>query len=231
MPSTALKSLYGGKTAAAKLAGNVGGQEREQTVFTPLWLVKELRLWASGHYNGAGTINYVEPEQIALDPCTTHENPVGARRYMSDVAPILPNGSALPPFGWVSNDGLQADWSQWTKDRGFAYVNPPYADLQNWLRKAGTEALKGVPIYMLCPWRSNREWFCAALNGKRAASATTISPIAFVGSKSGFPAPLCILTWNLPTPDSISKPAGTARNPGTKEIVTGVFKNSRRWDY
>jgi len=71
----ALHSLYGGKTA---LSGNIGGQKREQTVFTPEWFIDQISLAA-----GSGP---------SLDPCTTSENPVGADLYYTEAV----NGLLLP---------------------------------------------------------------------------------------------------------------------------------------
>lgn len=205
MTSTALASLYGGKVARQRregkaLAGNVGGQEREQTVLTPRWFLDEL-------IRRAGM-------PIALDPCTTPENPTQAKAHCSNTEMI---GGMPSPF----DNGLIMSWHDTAKHLGgFVYVNPPYADLQTWLRKCAAEAELGAQIYALVPWRSNRDWFCAHL--RSGATATTIAPIAFVGSKSGFPAPLCVLSWNLPAPQSIVRVS--ARQ--TKNIVTGVFKNT-----
>jgi hypothetical protein len=62
----ALHSLYGGAQAreGSALAGNVGGQEREQEVCTPDWIVDVVRRTFGG--------------EIALDPCAPSkpENPL-----------------------------------------------------------------------------------------------------------------------------------------------------------
>lgn len=193
MPSTALKSLYGGKAA---LSGNVGGQKREQTVLTPPWLLAELATTA-GMY-------------IGLDPCTTAENPTSAKRFCT--------GDGTPGM-----DGLAVSWTQAARDtHGFVYVNPPFDSLEKWMWTATMEATRKCPIYLLCPFRPHRVWFNEYVAAAKA-EVCSIAPLAFVGSKTGFPAPLCIITYNLPSPRHIKMPMAK----GTKPLVTGVWRNGQ----
>lgn len=160
----ALKSLYAGKAASKRvqhvlevlarygctepppglveelaaskaLAGNVGGQAREQTVFTPEWLIAQLRA--------------VEGV-IGLDPCTTPANPVQAVVCCTGAGP--------------EDDGKVAPWHL-AASVGPFYVNPPYAELRAWLTKARDEHAAGARGWLLGPFRPQRGWFLPLLAG------------------------------------------------------------------
>ncbi len=50
-------------------------------------------------------------------------------------------------------DGLKVPWGNST------YVNPPYNDIEPWIKKAYEESLKGKTVVMLLPARTMRKWF------------------------------------------------------------------------
>jgi hypothetical protein len=168
------------------LAGTAGGQAREQTVFTPRWLLDCL-IAAAG--------------PIMLDPCTTADNPVGAAVYCTEQT----NGLIQP----------------WHKIPGMFYANPPFADLEAWLDKARKEWVAGATGYMLAPTRTQRTWFAELTAG---LPVVHLRPFAFVGSKSSFPAPLCLICYGAPVP-SVTRPGRVTKknpNPSPIEMVTQV---------
>ena len=114
----------------------------------------------------------VWPEGIELDPCTGPNSIVPATTKFTE-----------------ADDGLEQHWHRRT------YCNPPYDALQMWLAKAMyTVAVEHVEeIIVLCPVRTNRDWFRCAW--KHCSSRAALNPVKFVGYKSGFPAPLCLLYW------------------------------------
>lgn len=149
------------------------GGAREQTVLTPDWLLDAIR----------------EVAPIGLDPCTTAENPTGAAVFMAAPA----------------QDGLKWDWVD-AMDlhgaRGLVYVNPPYSDLMPWMRKCFVEAEykaheEVTSIYLLAPYRPQRRWFNEYTKGYTVVS---LAPFPFKGHKQAFPAPLCLVCYNLPVP-------------------------------
>lgn len=151
--------------AKAALAGNVGGQEREQTVLTPDWIVEGVRQVFGG--------------TIDLDPCAaddpaTHLATVNVTKEM---------------------DGLSMPWSGCT-----VYSNPPYADLKPWMTKYLDEALDwgNTQIIALVPLRPQRKWFCDTIR-RAGATLYTLAPFPFKGHKQAFPAPMCLITYNVPT--------------------------------
>jgi len=192
MPKTfaAAKSMFNstdelryGKAKA--LSGMVGGQEREQTVLTPDWLLDAIR----------------EVAPIGLDPCTTPENPVGARFFCSVEGAAGTSQPSDVALGFTGSDGLAIPWG-WPLQRAplaaCAYVNPPYSDLKDWLQKCSAEAGCGVQVYLLCPVRPQRRWFNEYTKGHTVVS---LAPFPFKGHKSAFPAPLCLVCYNLPVPN------------------------------
>ena len=177
MPKTfaAAKSMFNstdelryGKAKA--LSGMVGGQEREQTVLTPDWLLDAIR----------------EVAPIALDPCTTPENPCGAHEFITEAEKKPGCGDC---WSWRIRNAPYA---------GLTYVNPPYGNLKPWMGRCWDEAEDKALVYLLCPVRPQRRWFNEYTKGYTVVS---LAPFPFKGHKSAFPAPLCLVCYNLPVPN------------------------------
>lgn len=186
----AAKSLFNSTdseagSSAKALSGMVGGQAREQTVLTPDWLLDAIRAVAP----------------IGLDPCTTPENPCCAQTFCSVEGASGRSQPSDVAMGFTGSDGLQIPWG-WPIQRAAlgscVYVNPPYSDLKDWLQKCSAEANCGLGIYLLCPVRPQRRWFNEYTKGYTVVS---LAPFPFKGHKSAFPAPLCLVCYNLPVPN------------------------------
>lgn len=80
---------------------------------------------------------------IAYDPCTTKDNPVGAREF-----------SALP------DNGLMQDWKRRARG-GLTFVNSPFStgNLLTWSEKVRDEARGGLEIVQLTPVDPSTEWY------------------------------------------------------------------------
>jgi hypothetical protein len=190
--TNALHSLYGGKVSRLRkeaeilgkaLAGNVGGQKRNQTVLTPRWFLNQLI--SSAHVS------------LGYDPCTTAYNPTKAAVFSTEKT----NGLAVK------------NWARVAAPHGFIYVNPPYDQLKVWLHKMFVEAVDHTaPIYALVPFRPWRTWFCELT---ARFPVYSLAPFAFVGEKSAYPAPLCVVAYNLPEPVIV--------NPRGKNMITGLW--------
>ena len=90
--------------------------------------------------------------RIDLDPCTTPENPVGARTFFT------------PP-----QDGVALPWDVCT-----AFCNPPYGRArERWIEKCILEAQRGVEVVLLIPAHTDTLWFQKTLR-----HATTVCFIA-----------------------------------------------------
>lgn len=102
---------------------------------------------------------------IALDPCTTQENPTDATVW------IYPGHSSLVPPGALladpAADGLSSSWLEMVSDTefgGLVYVNPPYGrELPKWIDKCVAEASYGAEIVALVPARTDTKWGQLAL--------------------------------------------------------------------
>lgn len=224
MPSTALKSLFGGKTKVLReraLAGNVGGQKREQTVLTPEWFLNALKHPPVEMYmtqTPRPVPGQIEHYTLVLDPCTTPENPTGAIIKCTATEKV---GDRPSPF----DNGLLIDWQDTVRHahamnpmatmNPFVWVNPPFAELDVWLRKIHYEALRDVPIHALIPFRPHRVWFGNLLQSSQARMKS-LAPFPFVGSKSSFPAPLLLCSWNIESPRWIGMPMAKGK---TKNII------------
>ena len=97
---------------------------------------------------------------IALDPCTTVENPVGAK-----VTCHPPQNGLAPLFSWA---GVMRDLGE----TGLIYVNPPYSrgNLGPFTARCRAEALAGAEVVALVPAATSELWFQDACAPRRAAA-------------------------------------------------------------
>lgn len=73
---------------------------------------------------------------FTLDPCCTHENAKCKKHYTKE------------------EDGLKQDWSG-----EVVFVNPPYSNVKDWVKKCYDENQNGTKIVMLIPARTDTKWF------------------------------------------------------------------------
>jgi hypothetical protein len=87
---------------------------------------------------------------VALDPCSNPQSIVGARHNL-----MLERGE----------DGLTAEWVQYTVTGGIVFMNPPYGrEIKHWIAKAVAEAHRGTEIVGLVPGRVDTKWFGQLFN-------------------------------------------------------------------
>lgn len=195
--TSALATLYGAPDQSnTALAGNVGGQGREQEAWTPTWVIQA----ACRAFGGP----------IHLDPCgassfaseVVHKgkaNPItgGWFAQVTLVKPGTHEGLVQAPHGGtvVCLDGLTQDWSQARS----VFVNPPYDSLEAWLQKCAETAVHGTPIILLGPFRPHRKWFPRLLD--KAQDLVLLNyAVKFQGHLNSFPAPLFLASWNVGIP-------------------------------
>jgi hypothetical protein len=80
----------------------------------------------------------------------------------------------------------------WPKVRTF--INPHFDTLKPWMYALRTAE---APTVLLCPVRPHRRWWCDHAGG---LLISFLRPFPFVGSKSPFPAPLCLIYKNCEPP-------------------------------
>jgi hypothetical protein len=116
---------------------------------------------------------------IQLDPATEPYNPTRAKMFCTK-----------------KTDGRKCKWHKYAPNH--FYVNPEFADLEEWMRKSWDEFVAGARGYMLAPFRPQRTWFCELTRGFPVLS---LRPFPFVGQKQSFPAPLCLIVYGAPMPE------------------------------
>lgn len=81
---------------------------------------------------------------IALDPCTTEDNPIGAHSWLT-----------------LLRCGLTTPWLPLVRPvpGGQVYVNWPYSSSAAWVKKVRREAAHGFPITLLVPARTDTAWW------------------------------------------------------------------------
>lgn len=174
----ALASLYGAGEAKrrATASAHIGPGRRSQEIYTPPCVIEAvLKVWP----------------YIQLDPCTGPGSIVPARHtcYVSPKA-VVNEATGRVKVHYEADvseiDGKLVPWPDYT------YVNPPFALLQQWLRKAQNEG-ETSEVMLLCPNRTSRKWFRAA--AKSASAVAELNPLKFLHYKQAFPAPLCVMYW------------------------------------
>lgn len=112
---------------------------------------------------------------IALDPCTTEENPCGAAAFLTP-----------------RTNGLTAHWFA---AKGLVYANPPYGRaLNEWAAKMALEASDDTEIIALVPARTDTQWWQRNITTARAICFWE-GRIRFVGAESSAPFPSALVYW------------------------------------
>lgn len=118
---------------------------------------------------------------IALDPCTTDENPCNA-------------GTCIVPPA----DGMNIPWMP-EGGTGIVYVNPPYGrEIERWCNKCVLEDLYGCQIVLLVPARPDTAWYDAAMQSANALCEWR-GRLRFKGAPSCAPFPSALFYWD-PSP-------------------------------
>lgn len=105
---------------------------------------------------------------IGLDPCTSGENPTGAKSWLTE-----------------RDDGLTTGWA----GLGLVYVNPPYSTAAAWAVKVASEAERGVEIVSLVAARPDSRWFDRLVWDTAQAVCFWKGRLRFVGAPSSAPFP------------------------------------------
>ena len=212
--SNALSTLYAapGQSATA-LAGNVGGQEREQETWTPDTVIAVCRAAMGGiqldpcgasRYDSTVTLKATKNRPQKVNPITGG--------WFADVTLVKPGtfeGLVKSPHGGtvVCLDGKTQDWSQAKS----TFVNPPFDDLEAWMRLAALHGAKS-PVCLLGPFRPHRRWFTEI--ARTCTNFVTLwYSLRFKGHSDACPFPLFLASWSCEIPDM-----------GTMETGRLVFK-------
>lgn len=106
---------------------------------------------------------------FTLDVCANSENKK-VDRYFSE-----------------EQDGLLQEWN------GVCWMNPPFNNKRNWVKKAYAESQKGNTVVALLPARTNTNWwhdYCM-----KGEIRFIRGRVKFKGAKHGLPQPLAIVVF------------------------------------
>lgn len=198
--TNALHSLYGGKISRLRREDELAGKALSGNVGGQKrnQTVLTPEWFIDQLVDSYGALGY--------DPCTTAWNPLKAKVFSTE-----------------ETNGLKISWARMSVKYGWIYVNPPYDDLKCWLDKCLQEAEAGAKILLLGPIRPWRTWFCDLTKNYDVIS---LAPLAFRGEKSAFPAPLCVIPYNLPTPKIVNLRISKNGKSSSKNMITGIWRQA-----
>jgi phage N-6-adenine-methyltransferase len=115
-------------------------------------------------------------------------------RFEVDVC-ASPTNAKCARFFTASDDGLHQSWAG-----ASCWMNPPYSEVAEWMRKAYSSALNGATVVCLVPSRTDtRWWHDYAMKGEIRFLR---GRLRFGNAKSGAPFPSAVVIFR-PIPPSI----------------------------
>ena len=112
--------------------------------------------------------------------------------FSVDLAASMTN-FVCPVFYDEQADAL-ADKNPWTVD-GWGWLNPPFAHIEPWVRKAYYESQNGAKIAMLVPASVGANWWLKWVHMK-ATVIFLIGRLTFVGHKDPYPKDCALLLYD-----------------------------------
>lgn len=92
-------------------------------------------------------------------------------------------------------DAFTQDWSLFCGfRRGWAWLNPPFNDIEPWVIRCFQEAQRGAYICMIVPAATDTDWWEKHVDGK-AFVVYIGGRFAFLGHNSSYTKPLALLIW------------------------------------
>lgn len=90
-----------------------------------------------------------------------------------------------PLYG--GEDGLKSDWGNTN------FVNPPYSDIKNWVKKTWEQSLLGKTVVLLIPSRTDTRWWHEFV--MKGEIRFIKGRLKFSNSKNNAPFPSCIVIF------------------------------------
>jgi site-specific DNA-methyltransferase (adenine-specific) len=111
---------------------------------------------------------------FTLDPCSTRANALCELHYT------------------LAEDGLTKDWAEHV-----VFMNPPYSNVNAWMRKAYESSRAGATVICLVPARTDTRWFHEfATKGEIRLYR---GRLRFGDSRNSAPFPSCVVIFRPPT--------------------------------
>lgn len=93
------------------------------------------------------------------------------------------------------DDALIQSWAEDIPTRSWAFCNPPFGDIEPWVRKACLESIeKGANVAMLLPASTGSNWWKAYVHNKCYVLLLN-GRLTFVGHKTPYPKDLVVLLY------------------------------------
>ncbi len=114
--------------------------------------------------------------------------------FALDVA-ASPENAVCDDYLTAEDDALSSvrDWRSNNDPQGWTWCNPPYADIEPWVKKAVIESALGANIAVLIPL-SISEWWVKYVE-KHAYKISLHGRIKFVGADQGYPKDCALLLY------------------------------------
>lgn len=110
-----------------------------------------------------------------------------------DLAATEENKVAPAYFGPGSTHGEDALEQRWILG-GVLYCNPPFGDIEPWVRKAVEEGADGARVHMLLPASVSSRWFLEHVH-RRALVLALCPKLSFVDHDNQFPKDLMLCVF------------------------------------
>jgi len=115
---------------------------------------------------------------------------LGIKSFGADLAASKEN-TVSSWFFDLAHDALTSDWTQFD---GYLWLNPPFARLEPWVRRAFEQSRQGARIAVLVPAGVGSNWWRDWVHGK-ACVLLLNGRITFVGEKAGYPKDCVLLLY------------------------------------
>lgn len=190
--------------APRALGGAVGGQARDQEVWTPDWVLDAARETLGGtiQLDPCGASSY-EAREVRRPDGRLYRRAITAGWYATVTLALDGGDARTGPHGGLvlPVDGLSCSWVGYR-----TFVNPPYNTLETWLTKCAGEAQSGATVIALIPVRTRRPWWVTLC---RTGQIVFLHyDVRFKGYLSAHPENMALVSWNCTIPDLGAKETG-----------------------
>lgn len=130
--------------------------------------------------------NYATPENFIW----AVKERFGIKEFAYDLAADENNTQAQWWFSEEQNSLVQS----WNKREGWNWLNPPFAKIEPWVRKAWEETMVGAKTLVLVPAGVGSNWWAKWVHGK-AQVLLLNGRLTFVGETTCYPKDCCLLVY------------------------------------
>lgn len=114
-----------------------------------------------------------------------------------DLAATAEN-AVCPRYYTERDDAFKQSWLTWRQE-GWNWLNPPFADLEPWVRRAWEQAQLGARVAMLVPAAVGANWWRDWVDLKAQVRFLN-GRLTFVGETAPYPKDCCLLLYALELP-------------------------------